>query len=119
MREIGDRFSVAERTIFTWVKRKRETGEVGPRARGGGNPARVDDAVLRRLIEVTPDATSWELAACYNRKVGRVGRIHRSSILRALTRNGYVHKKNGFVRRSKIGPMYSRSESASSKESAE
>jgi transposase len=57
---------------------------------------------LRELVEREPDRTSFELTASYNLQVSRAARVHRSSIQRALTRLGYVYKKNARVRPSKI-----------------
>ncbi len=48
-----------------WVRRlkqrRRETGEVAPRPRGGHRPRRVDRPRLIRLVRQQPDATLREL----------------------------------------------------------
>jgi transposase len=99
-------FSVATRALQRWVKRRRETGSVAPLPRGGGNSSPVDVAVLEAVINDSRDATTWELAAQYNGRVSRDARVHRSSIVRALRRAGYVFKKNGFVRQNKTAPTF-------------
>src|ERR1700677_3302310 len=103
--EIAERFCICRRTLVQWLRRKANTGEVGPEPPGGGNYSPVDMKVLQALVQKRPDATSFEIAAAYNRKVARNFRVHRSSILRALERAGFVFKKNGFVQRSKIDQM--------------
>lgn len=107
--EISERFSIASRTLQRWTTRKRETGDVQPHVKGGGNLSPVDVAVLERVMALHPDAITGELTVAYNRVVGRKKRVHRSSILRALHRRGYVFKKNGRGPLSKIGPTSKRS----------
>lgn len=107
--EISERFSIAPRTLQRWTTRKRETGDVQPQIKGGGNPSPVDIAVLERVMALHPDAVTSELTVAYNKIVGRMKRVHRSSILRALHRRGYVFKKNDQGPRSKIVPMSKRS----------
>jgi len=111
---IAERFEVALRALQRWVKRRRETDSVAPLARGGGNLSPIDLPLLEAIIGESCDATSYELTAEYNRRVARDARVHRSSIQRALHRAGYVFKKKSYVRRSRRGPMCSRSASASS-----
>jgi transposase len=107
--EIAQRFAIARRTLQRWTTRKRETGEVEPLVKGGGNPSPVDVAELQRVMALHPDAVTGELTVAYNTVVGRKRRVHRSSILRALHRLGYVFKKNGHGRRSRIVPTSKRS----------
>jgi len=97
-------FHVAESALQRWVKRKRETGDVRPAPRGGGNLSAIDLSLLERVVSETRDATTFELTAQYNRHVARSARVSRSSILRALRRAGYVFKKNCFVQRNKTAP---------------
>jgi transposase len=67
----------------------------------GGNRSPVSMAVLQGVLAERADLTTHELAALYNERVPRAGRVHRSSVLRALHRAGYVFKKNGIVLPSK------------------
>jgi hypothetical protein len=60
--------------------------------KAGGWESPVDLGVLHRLISERPDQTTGELTRAYNR-VTPNGRVHRSSIWRALRRTGYVFKK--------------------------
>jgi hypothetical protein len=55
-------------------------------------------------VAARPDQTTDELTRAYNRAVTPAQRVHRSSVLRALRRTGYVFKKDGPDRRSRIEP---------------
>jgi transposase len=103
--EVADQFEIGAATLKRWVARIRETGSVTPLAKGGGWQSPVDLPTLHALVQQRPDTTTNELTRAYNRRVDRAARVHRSSILRALRRSGYVFKKNGPARRSSIVPM--------------
>ena len=103
--EVADQFSVGAATLKRWVFRVRDTGSVAPLAKGGGWQSPVNLPVLHALVQQRPDTTTNELTRAYNHHVGRAARVHRSSILRALRRSGYVFKKNGRGRRNSIVPM--------------
>lgn len=93
---VAARFGVASAALQRWLRRKRDADAVAPRERGGGNPSPVDVALLTSLVIELRDATTYELTAAYNRRAGRAGHVHRSSIQRALRRAGYVFKKNAY-----------------------
>ena len=92
--DVADQFGVGVATLERWVRRGRETGSVAPLPKGGGWRSPVDLPVLHALVGARPDTTTGELTRAYNRRVGRAARVHRSSILRALQRSGYVFNKN-------------------------
>ena len=100
--EIAERFAVGRRSVQRWVTLKEETGSVKPRPLTGGNDSDVDMDVLRALVAERAEATTHEVTAEYNRRVGRKRRTHRSRALRALHRANYVFKKSESGRRSKI-----------------
>lgn len=108
--EVAQQFSIARRTLQRWTTRKRDTGDVQPEVKGGGNPSPVEFAVLERVMAAHPDAVTNELTVAYNNIVGRKKRVHRSSILRALRRRGYVFKKNGRGLQSKTASTSKRSD---------
>ena len=108
-RELAVRFSLSRSTIQNWLNRKHQTGSLEPSERGGGNHSPVDMEILDQVVAERPDSTSRELAVAYNKKVKRRLRVHRSSILRALHRAGYVFKKKEFVRSSESDQTSSRS----------
>lgn len=100
--ELAVRFEVAERSLRYWVEQKRKTGSLAPKPRGGGNFSPVDVGILERVLGEHRDATTDELTRAYNKARLSGRRVHRSSILRALRRQGYVFKKNGRDQRSRI-----------------
>ncbi len=103
--EVAERFSLNPWTLLRWIVRRRETGTVAPLARSGGRTSPIARDVLHAVVGETPDATTEELTREYNGRVPRAQRVHRSSILRALHRSGYVFKKNGRGLQNGIGPM--------------
>lgn len=100
--EVATRFEIGLNTLVRWVQRARTTGDLAPFNKGGGWHSPVDLPVLHRLVAERPDRTTDELTRTYNRAVALPARVHRSSILRALQRSGYVFKKNGRARRNRI-----------------
>ena len=102
---VAERFSLNPWTLLRWIVRRRETGTVAPLAKSGGRASPVDLDVLQAVVRETPDATTEESTRVYNRRVERAHRVHRSSILRALHRTGYVFKKNGRGPQNRIDPM--------------
>lgn len=99
---VAEHFSISLATLVRWVQRARDTGTVAPLERGGGWRSPVDVAVLHGLVRERPDQTTDELTRAYNRQVPAGGRVHRSSILRALQRTGYVFKNNAGDRQNRI-----------------
>jgi transposase len=106
---VAARFALNPWTLLRWIVRRRETGSVAPLAKSGGRFSPVDRGVLEAVVRDTRDATTEELTREYNRRVDRARRVHRSSILRALHRDGYVFKKNGRGPQNRIAPMSRRS----------
>jgi putative transposase len=102
-KDVAARFAIGPATLMRWVQRQRETGTIDPLVKRGGWTSPVAWAVLKRLVDQRPDQTCEELTRAYNR-VAPKGRVHRSSIWRALRRGGYVVKKNGRGRQSRTGP---------------
>ena len=91
---VAARFEVGVATVERWLRRQRDTGTLDPLAKAGGWKSPVDSALLKRLVVERPDRTTDELTREYNRQTTAT-RVHRSSILRALQRLGFVFKKNG------------------------
>jgi transposase len=101
--EVAARFSIHINTLVRWVQGARE-GTVLPAPRGGGWYSPVDIPLLHRLITERPDRTTEELTRAYNQRAAADAQVHRSSVLRALQRTGYVFKKNARGPRSKTVP---------------
>ena len=95
---IGKRFEVGEATVKRWVWQFRRDGTLTPRKKRGGNRSDISIDELERILAKIPDANAGEITAAYNRGRRGKARRHASSIKRALYRNGYVVKKNGFER---------------------
>jgi transposase len=102
--EVAADFRIAVSTLCEWVRQARDTGSVMPAPRGGGWYSPVDIGLLHRLVRERPDRTTDELTRAYNERAAPEARVHRSSILRALQRTGFVFKKNGRGPRNWIGP---------------
>lgn len=100
--EVAARFAIGLNTLLRWVQRARTTGDVTAFDKRGGWQSPVDLTVLHRLVREKPDRTTDELTRAYNREAAPNARVHRSSVLRALQRTGYVFKKNDRDRRNKI-----------------
>lgn len=98
--DVAARFAIGPATLMRWVQRQRETGTLDPLAKAGGWESPVEWAVLKALLDERADQTCAELTRAYNR-VAPNGRVHRSSIWRALRRTGYVFKKNERARQNK------------------
>ena len=102
--DVAITFGISLATLVRWVQRSRETGVLDPLDKGGGWLSPVDLPLLHRLVAEKPDRTTHELTRAYNRVAPCAARVHRSSILRALQRTGYVFKKNDRARRNTIVP---------------
>lgn len=92
--EVATRFAIAVSTLCEWVRHSRDAGHVMPAPKGGGWYSPVDIPLLHRLVRECPDRTTDELTREYNGRAAPEARVHRSSILRALQRTGFVFKKN-------------------------
>jgi transposase len=101
---VAERFSLNPWTLLRWILRHRQTGSVAPLAKSGGRTSPVDLELLETVVHETRDATTEELTREYNHRVDRARRVHRSSILRALHRSGYVFKKNDRGLQNKTAP---------------
>jgi transposase len=99
---VATQFSISLASLVRWVQQSRTTGSVAPRDKAGGWHSPVDVALLHRLVTERPDRTTGELTRAYNRRAATSARVHRSSVLRALQRTGYVFKKNDRDRRNSI-----------------
>jgi transposase len=105
--ELAELFGLGYRTLQRWVARYRATDSVAPRPRGGGWRSPIDLVVLHAVVRERPDGTSEELCREYNRRVGRPASTSAASFRRAMTREGYVLKKNGGVRVNATDPTFS------------
>jgi transposase len=99
--QVAQRFSVSVPWIRKLLRRRRETGSIAPKPRGGGRaPAFDADAAcrLREANRADADATLAELA----RAAGVA--CCASAVHRALARLGITRKKRRGGRPSRTGP---------------
>ena len=99
--QIAARFSVSVSWIRDLLKRRRETGSIAPKPRGGGRAAVFDGEAAGRLrdaVRADDDATLAELAAAAGVACGP------SAVYRALVRLGIARKKSRGGRPSRTGP---------------
>ena len=89
--QVAARFSVSVRWVRDLLKRRRDTGSIAPRPRGGGRAPAFDGAAaarLREAVRADDDATLQELSEA-------VGvRCCASAVHRALERLGITRKKS-------------------------
>jgi transposase len=99
--QIAARFSVSVSWIRDLLKRRRETGSISPKPRGGGRSPAFDAAAegrLREALRDSDDATLVELAQATGVACAP------SVVHRALKRLGITRKKSRGGRPSKTGP---------------
>jgi len=99
--EVAERFSVSESWVRRLLQRRRETGSIAPKARGGGQPPAFDAGAAERLREAVgaaPDATPVGSA----RAAGVA--CSTSATDRALRRLGIRRKRSRSAPPSRTGP---------------
>jgi transposase len=99
--QVAARFSVSVPWVRKLLRRRRETGSIAPKPRGGGRPPAFDGEAagrLREAVRADADATLMELA----RASGVPCRA--SAVHRALARLGVTRKKSRGGRPSRTGP---------------
>lgn len=102
---LATRFSVDLKSVRRIVARTKATGSCAPLPHGGGFPPTITDEELpelRELVAARPDSTAQELADEWSRRKGEV--IHRSSMVRALSRAELSTKKKRIARSNKTAP---------------
>lgn len=92
VRELAERFMVAPKTVQTYRKLWKKTGSVRPRPHGGGRGRKLEDALLRQLLEEKNDWTLDQLAAEYAARHGG-DRVARSTMSEAVRRLKWTKKK--------------------------
>ena len=89
--QVAARFSVSVRWVRDLLKRRRETGSIAPKLRGGGRAAAFDaeaGARLRQAVRDENDATLAELAEASGVACSP------AAVDRALARLGITRKKS-------------------------
>lgn len=94
MRKLARRFSVSLGFVWLLMQRYRQTGEVAPKAHGGGPRRKLtayDGIVLERLVEEHPAATLVELSELLKEETK--AQVSASTIGLTLRRRGITRKK--------------------------
>src|SRR3954464_416382 len=89
--QIAARFSVSVSWVRDLLKRRRETGSIAPKPRGGGRPPRFDPHAargLREAVRADDDATLEELGRAAGVACGA------PAVYRALRRLGITRKRS-------------------------
>lgn len=92
--EIADRFSVCPAFVKKMLRQWRTTGDLAPRAHGGGKPQSLTERqrqLLKRKVREQNDISLAELQSFLGQKESV--RVHASTISRALSRLGLPLKK--------------------------
>ena len=92
--EISDIFQVSIISVYRFIKTANSGKTLTPRTPTGG-PRKLGQRELmwlRQAVEASPFTTSYELTSKYN-QMFRSNRVHRSTILRAIHKLGFTHKK--------------------------
>jgi transposase len=84
-------FEVGSATVNRILRRKRETGDVLPKAKGGNNPRRVDLEWLKAHAREHPDARIVDRIAAWKQQKGVDVSI--GAMWGALDEIGWTHKK--------------------------
>ena len=110
---IAMQFQLGTATVKRWVAQQRREGHVRPRAKAGATASVIAAADLEALLVALGDPIAGELTATYNRRRRGRGRVHVSSMKRALHRHDYVVNKNAAARRRWHGLPSRRSDAGS------
>lgn len=87
----AEMFDVGIATVNRLLRRKRETGDVLPKPRGGNNPRRVDLDWLKTHAQENPDARIIDRIAAWEEHSGRTVSV--GAMWAALHAIGWTHKK--------------------------
>lgn len=87
----AEMFGVGRATVDRLLRRKRETGDVLPKPRGGNNPRRVDLEWLKAHAQANPDARLVDRITAWETHSGE--RVSVGAMWGALHAIGWTHKK--------------------------
>lgn len=92
--EIADLFAVSHSSVRRYVAAAAKGESLVPKSPPGLEPklGKKELDWLLADIKTNPFTTSYELTTRYNRRF-RSNQVHRSTILRAMHRLGFTHKK--------------------------
>jgi transposase len=103
--EIAEQFHVTERTIYTWLARRKADQTLAPKPHAGGRALSVDEGgakLLAQLVEEKNDRTLAEYGDAYFEQRGV--RLSRAALHRAMVRLKLPRKKRRSALASRTGP---------------
>lgn len=97
---LAERFKVGEASVNRWVALHRRTGDVEPKAMGGGRRKHIVDergeAFIRDTLQAVADSTLVELSAAYLEEFGVV--VSHQTMSDTVRRLGLTRKRGSSVR---------------------
>jgi transposase len=99
--QTAELFDVGDATVSRLLRRKRETGDVASKPKGGNNPRSVDLEWLRKHLGEHPDARLIDRVEAWEHQSGR--RVSVTAMWSAVHACGWTHKKRRRSPASKIG----------------
>ena len=103
-RQAGERFGVSAASVSRWRRREREQGDAKPRALGGDRRSgriEAQAALIRQLLEETPDVTTEELRQALGERGHAFGY---GTLQRFFRRHRITRKKRPAMRASRTAP---------------
>ena len=94
MDDVAEFFGIGVASLNRWLRLERETGDLQPRPKAGGNKSPIDDdgeKFLKRYIKTHVDVSLKELVKLLEEKVNI--KTSKSAVSRALARMGITRKK--------------------------
>lgn len=114
VREVAQRFKVAAKTVYNYLRLERTTGSVAPRPYGGGPAPKLDDVGVQRVRTLLEEKNDRTLDELREQLATHQVQVSRSTMWRAVARAGMTRKKRRYVRASRIDPTCNGSGRASS-----
>ena len=116
--EIAERFGVKRNRIVAWLRLRRETGSLAPRAMGGARDVerKVDAAgeqFIRETLEAKPALTLKQLSVLYHERTGVT--VAPRTLSDTVWRLGFTFKRGPAGRKQPGAPMWCRRERRSAR----
>ena len=116
--EIAERFGIKRNCIVTWLRLRRETGSLAPRAMGGAREVKrkVDAAgeqFIRETLQAKPQLTLEQLSVLYHERTGVT--VAPRTLSDTVWRLGFTFKRGPGGHKQHGGPMWCRRERRSAK----